>query len=115
IGRTPSQPHTHPCPHHKPHDDPNQLAPHLPIVRDGNPTKSMTSFCFKNISHSVIGAQHHGVCDESLLVFLKGSRSSSQAEWHCQARQERGTCLQVTAATHMGLQPPSLATCSPTG
>lgn len=96
-------------------DDPNQLSPHLPVVRDGNPTESVTSFCLKHISHAIVGAQHHGVCDEPLLVFLKRSRCRSQAQQRCQAEQKLDTCLVAAAAAHKGPQSPKLGTCPQRG
>lgn len=52
-------------------DDAYQLATHFPVVRYGDPTEAVPSFCLEDVSNTFIGAHHYGVCDKALFVTLK--------------------------------------------
>lgn len=60
-------------------DDAHQAAAHPARVGDGDAAEAMAGLGFKHIPHSVLGAEHHGVCDEALLVFL-GERRTGISE-----------------------------------
>lgn len=51
-------------------DDPHQFATHFAIVCNGDPTETMAGLGLEDVSHSLVGAHHHGVCNKALLVSL---------------------------------------------
>lgn len=55
-------------------DDPHQLAAHLAVVCNGDATEAVARLGLEDVSHSLMGAHHHRVCDEALLVPLEGGR-----------------------------------------
>lgn len=55
-------------------DDSHQLAAHLAVVCNGDATEAVARLGLEDVSHSLLGAHHHRVCDEALLVPLEGGR-----------------------------------------
>lgn len=51
-------------------NDAHQLAAHFAVVCYGDSAEAMASFGLEDVSYALIGAHHHWVCDEALLITL---------------------------------------------
>lgn len=78
-------------------DDAHQLAAHFAVVCYGDSAEAMASFGLEDVSYTLIGAHHHRVCDEALLITLgedgEGRRRSSSVQqrnkWEAEQRANR--------------------------
>lgn len=52
-------------------DDAHQFAAHFAINCDGDATEAVACLGLEDVPHSLIGAHHHGICDEALLIALE--------------------------------------------
>lgn len=53
-------------------DDAHQLAAHVAVVCDGDAAEAVARLGLEDVPYSLVGAHHHGICDEALLVTLEG-------------------------------------------
>lgn len=78
-------------------DDAHQLAAHFAVVCYGDSAEAMASFGLEDVSYTLIGAHHHWVCDEALLITLgeegEGRRRSSSVQqrnkWEAEQRANK--------------------------
>lgn len=63
-------------------DDAHQLAAHFAVVCDGDSAEAVTSLGLEDVPYTLVGAHHHGVRDEALLVTLEdvGKEGSEEKE-----------------------------------
>lgn len=52
-------------------NDAHQLATHFAVVCDGDAAKAVASLGLEDVPYAFVGAHHHRVCDEALLVTLE--------------------------------------------
>lgn len=52
-------------------DNADEAAAHLAVIRDGNSAEAVPCFCLKDVSHVLLGAHYHRICNETLLVSLR--------------------------------------------
>lgn len=53
-------------------DNAHQLAAHFAVVCDGDSTEAVASLGLEDVPNTLIGAHHHRVRDEALLITLEG-------------------------------------------
>lgn len=61
-------------------DDAHQLAAHFTVVCNRDAAETVASFGLEDVPHALIGAHHHGVRDEALLVPLEGGREGGEGK-----------------------------------
>lgn len=61
-------------------DDAYQLATHFTVVCDGDATESVASLGLEDVPYVLIGAHHHRVCDEALLITLEEGGKKEEGE-----------------------------------